>query len=254
MTVKYAGITLLFIAMSAGIGIARAQSAAVPEAPDEPSPQAQIVAIINTAGLTGAEKAEGVAGVITASDASVAYLSFLIQTALDRSAPADRDAMVSACITAIAIRYPAATPRIIANEVSLMETEIAAKVVVAASVLSPKLGISATQVNEAIQNAVSSAKIASVKEAITEPDAVVNVDTVNAISAAVIAATPSFNTEEVTIEPGASDEETTEPEAVEEETAETPSEESAPAIRPRVVIPAIPNEIVGYGGQTTPAP
>ena len=261
MTGKHAGITLLIIAMTAGIGIAQAQSATVAEEADASSSQAQILRVITATDLTAAQRAQQAAAIIASADASVPYLSFLIQTAVERTPPADRDAMISALITAVAIRHPADAPQIIANEVSVLETPAAAKVVVTASILAPWVEIDPTAVNTVIRDTVSATKLAAVREAIADPASVVDVNTVTATATAVIAVTKPADTGPVIVAPAVPEEEPVEPEEPEEtepqatdETPEATADQPARTLRPQFVAPSIPNEITGYGGQTTPAP
>lgn len=244
MTKLVAGITSLMITLMACAGVAQAQEEDTSVMQPEDSTPALILSVVNSTDLTSAAKAQQVAELIPVEDASVAYISLLMEMAVQNSAPENQDAMLSSILSTIMIKKPAIVPQVVATSIENLDNALAAKVLVVTSILAPRMGIDTVPITAAIEGTVSPPKVSAIVAASAEPATVVNVEVVTTTADSVRAALlgpPTTETADDSTETDSSTEDETE--------SETPA--TAPI---QIIIPTIPNEIVGYGGQTTPAP
>ena len=140
--------------------------------------------------------------------------------ALIAAAPEGSEDAVLGEVVATILQQGDGAAVMIATIVAAADTQLAQRVIAATATLVPLFGTNISSVTAAIEVLVQdSDKIAAIKAAAADPFAVIDVDTVVASEPA-IAPAPA------------------------------PSQTTSPVST--IVIPTIPNEIVGYGGQTAP--
>ncbi|MDF7809349.1 hypothetical protein P4E94_18035 [Pontiellaceae bacterium B12219] len=195
-------------------------------AQEQTSPQAKVATIINASNLSNAQKVAQVSSLITATGKAGGNVVAVAETALTQTPPGLMDAMIAGVVTSAALQDPSVAPQVIAAVVNGVDAGTAAKVVAAISVLAPTLPINPAAVTSAIQSMVSDpAKVAAVTAAAANPASVVDAATVR-----------SSSTETLSVITAST----------------TPVTSSSSPVQ--FTIPAIPVDVVGYGGQTEPAP